>query len=803
MNRFICIHAHFYQPPRENPWLEEIEVQDSAYPYHDWNSRIAAECYAPNAVSRILDSDKRIIDIVNNYSRISFNIGPTLLEWLEKHRPQTYRSILEADRKSQEFFSGHGSAIAQVYNHMILPLANSRDKRTQILWGIEDFSHRFKRHPEGMWLAETAVDVESLDSMAELGIKFTILAPSQARRIHIMKEQGWYDVYGGKIDPRHPYVCKLPSGRSIAIFFYDGPTAQEIAFGPLLDNGENFAKKLLSLFSPDPGKVELVHIATDGETYGHHHRHGDMALSYCLYYLEQQKLATITNYGEFLEKHPPAIEVEVFESSSWSCPHGVERWKSNCGCNSGMRPGWKQEWRAPLRGALDWLRDNLIRIYEDQLASSGIKVWDIRDSYIKVILNRSEDMRNELIARFFQRQLAKEEKIKLFQLLEMQRHALLMYTSCGWFFDEISGIETVQVMLYAAQAIQLASHVSGISLEQPFIRLLERAPSNIAEYKNGAVVYQKFVQPVVLDLVRVGGHYAVSSLFTTYDKITKIYVYTVERDVHEVVEVGKHTLVIGTVTLLSDNTFEEEKISYAMAYFGDHNVVGGVSGYQGPEEFLRLQQEIKEVFLKGQISEVIRTIDTYFRGHSFSIWHLFRDEQRKIINRIFDQAYKEIEDHLRRIYEQYVTVMQVVENLGMPLPKYFSPVIGFVLNTDLRRLLEATEIQWEQLQKVVQESRRWVEELDKEALGILVSNKIASLLEKISGNPAEEETISKTINIVQLLETLNLPFDLWEAQNIYFLLIKRIQQPGQKEQFLPWYDMYRKLGNCLKVKVLP
>jgi len=271
MSRFICIHGHFYQPPRENPWLEEVELQDSAYPYHDWNERITAECYAPNTASRTLDAERKIIDIVNNYSKISFNFGPSLLSWLERHKPDVYQAVIEADKKSQGLFSGHGSALAQAYNHLIMPLANSQDKRTQVIWGIRDFQYRFHREPEGMWLAETAVDLQTLEFLAEHQIKFTILAPSQAHKVRKINDGKWHDVSGGKIDPKAPYICRLPSGKSIALFFYDGPISHELAFGRLLKSGEGFAKKLISAFPKDNQEPQLVHIATDGETYGHHH----------------------------------------------------------------------------------------------------------------------------------------------------------------------------------------------------------------------------------------------------------------------------------------------------------------------------------------------------------------------------------------------------------------------------------------------------------------------------------------------------------------------------------------------------
>ncbi len=382
MEKYNCIHGHIYQPPRENPWLEDIELQDSAYPYHDWNERVCAECYAPNTASRILDAEGRILRLPNNYAKISFDFGPTLLAWMARKAPEIYEAILAADRVSQKNFSGHGSALAQAYNHMIMPLANRRDKYTQVLWGIQDFSHRFGRPPEGMWLPETAVDLETLDIMAELGIAFTILCPTQAKQVRLLEQGNWMDVSEGRIDPTMAYALNLPSRRRINIFFYDGPISRAVAFEGLLSRGENLAQRLTGAFSDERQWGQLVHIATDGETYGHHQRHGDMALTYALQYLEEYNLARLTNYGEYLEKYPPTHEVEIFENTSWSCGHGVERWRSDCGCNTGSHPGWNQAWRGPLREAMDWLRDELARIYEEQAGGFLNEPWAAREAMV-------------------------------------------------------------------------------------------------------------------------------------------------------------------------------------------------------------------------------------------------------------------------------------------------------------------------------------------------------------------------------------------------------------------------------------
>ncbi|MFH1458306.1 MAG: DUF3536 domain-containing protein [Candidatus Omnitrophota bacterium] len=810
MNRFICIHAHFYQPPRENPWLEEIELQDSAYPYHDWNEGIMAECYAPNTASRILNPDSKIIDIVNNYSKISFNFGPTLLSWMEKHNTEVYQAILEADKKSQQIFSGHGSAIAQAYNHIIMPLANSHDKRTQIIWGIKDFEYRFKRRPEGMWLAETAVDLETLEILAEHGIQFTILALGQAQKVRKKGEKRWRDVSGAKIDPKMPYECNLPSGKTIAILFYDGPLAQDVAFGNLLKSGENFAKKLLSAFTPENNNnhAELVHIATDGETYGHHHRFGDMALSYCLYYLESNNLAKITIYAEYLKKHPPEHEVGIFENTSWSCFHGIERWKSNCGCNSGVHQGWNQDWRAPLRGAMDWLRDNLIHIYEEQMSILVKDPWQARNEFIEVILNRSEENTKSFLSRHAKKELTKDEEIKVIELLEMQRNCLLMYTSCGWFFDEISGIETVQVMQYAARAMQLAKLASGISLEEAYIGLLQRAPSNIPDFQNGAKVYEMFVKPAVLDLLRVGVHYAVSSIFTDYLETVELYAYTVKKQLYDRLELGKQRLAIGKVSLRSNITWQEDEVTFAVLHLGDHNLIGGTRSFQGQELFSQMRQQLKESFSKSEISEVIRLIDSDFSSHSFSLWHLFRDEQRKIINQIFEETRQEMEASFRQIYQHHSAFIQATENSNLPLPRYLSSVIGFVLNTDIRRNIENEQLDIEQLKKLIESAKKWISEIDIPVLSLIASRSIILRMEGFSQQPDNVDAMQSFTEFIKAIEVLPLKLDLWKAQNIYFSLSRNLLDSMQKkarenqEHAKKWLEDFNRLGDCLKVKVV-
>jgi alpha-amylase/alpha-mannosidase (GH57 family) len=489
--RYVCIHGHFYQPPREDPWLGEIERQASAHPYHDWNERILAECYRPNAAARILDDagERR----VNNYARISFNFGPTLLGWLAERAHDTYRAILDADRDSHRALGGHGSALAQVYNHMIMPLANRRDKRCQVRWGIRDFEHRFGRTPEGMWLPETAVDLETLEILAEAGCRFTILAPHQARRVRSHGEDAWREVPNGSIDTTLPYEQRLPSGRRLAIFFYHGPTAQAVAFEGLLNDGKHLADRLLALLPEEPGGPRLAHIATDGESYGHHHRFGEMALAFATSDLESREGVRLTNYASFLADHPPAHEVEIVENSSWSCTHGVERWRSDCGCGAVRKKGWDQAWRAPLRDAFDWLRDRLAPAYERRAGKLLRDPWEAREAYVDLLLDRSAAARDAFLERHASRPLSEAERDEVGKLLELQRFAMLMYTSCGWFFEELSRVEPLQVLRYAGRAVELARDVLGDHVEREFLDRLRPARSNRRGRATARTLYLRHV----------------------------------------------------------------------------------------------------------------------------------------------------------------------------------------------------------------------------------------------------------------------------------------------------------------------
>ena len=806
-DRYICIHGHFYQPPRENPWLEAIEVQDSAYPYHDWNERISAQCYGPNSASRIMDPEGRIQKIVNNYSRISFNIGPTLLMWFEDKAPDVYRAILAADQDSQEFYSGHGSAMAQPYNHMIMPLANSRDKETQVIWGIRDFEHRYGRKPEGMWLPETAVDLETLDILAQHGIKYTVLSPYQAWRIRPVGARNWRDTSGGRVDPSVAYRVRLRYGRWINVFFYDGPISRGVAFEGLLASGEKFADRLLGVFTEEREGPQLVHIATDGETYGHHHPYGDMALAYALNYIDANESVKLTNYAEFLEGHPPAHEAKIFERSSWSCVHGVERWRSDCGCNSGGHEGWNQEWRAPLREALDWLRDAI----NSSFARKGREVfkdpWAARNDYINVLVDRSRETIQGFLDRNAARPLNPEQSTRALKFMELQRHLMLMYTSCGWFFDEISGIETVQVIQYAGRAIQLAEEILQQPYEARFIELLGKAESNIPANKNGAVIFEKFVRPAAIDLPKVGAHYAVSSLFEPFNHETRIYCYTVDRQDYKVLNEGKTRLALGRALVSSEITWESAEISFGVLHLGDHNLNGGVRRFLGETEYAAMVKEITESFNRGDLAERLRIVDKHFGSATYTLNLLFRDQQHHILRLILQSALAEAEAAYRRIYERGAPLMRFVASLGMPQPKRFQIAAEFTLNAELRRLLESETLDVDQIQALLEEIGRAGVAFDEATLEFSMRRHLECAARSFLENPDDLERLQTFNSKVSVADMLPFKVRKWQPQNVFHEVLLGRHEEFQRragegdESAKAWIELFLALGNKLSFYV--
>lgn len=480
----IAVHGHFYQPPRENPWTKEIDRQPSAAPFHDWNERVHAEAYKPNAFARIpADGGERT---VNNFERLSFNVGPTLLAWMERADPETYAEIVAADGRSRERL-GHGNAIAQSFHHTILPLSSMRDARTQVRWGVADFRHRFGRSPAGIWLPETAANDDTLGILIDEGLSFTILAPGQASE---WREEGgdWRAVEDDPLDPRvaYRYEHRDGSGRSLTLFFYDGDISHSIAFG---DAGSS-ANKFVDLFAARVSDRGLVHAATDGETYGHHHVFTDLGLAYALYVEAEERGLEVTNYAAYLEREPAARDARIRpgEGSSWSCAHGVGRWKDDCGCHTGGEEGWNQAWRGPLRDALEGVRAAADEAFERMGTGLFADPWAARDDYVHAVIGAAGV--DDVVERNAGGPLDEAGRGTATTLLELQESSMSMFTSCGWFFNDVGGIETVQVLRYAARTLELLDELGQPSPQDTFVAMLDQAKSNDPDIGTGADVFR-------------------------------------------------------------------------------------------------------------------------------------------------------------------------------------------------------------------------------------------------------------------------------------------------------------------------
>jgi Domain of unknown function (DUF3536)/Glycosyl hydrolase family 57 len=800
---------------------------------------------------------------------MSFNFGPTLLSWLEDFAPRTYRMIQDADQASASLYSNHGSALAQVYNHIIMPLASERDARTQIRWGIADFEHRFGRRPEGMWLAETAVSRSVLDLLAQERIQFTILAPHQAARIRklpgaelatksvlpsgarsaqkeavILSEarsaqpkdpdasdpattaqtlstddpQPWLDTPDASVDTTRPYLVKLDHGRSIAVFFYDGPSSRAIAFEGLLNDGETFARRLTSSFHSDKpaSEPQLVHVATDGESYGHHHRHGEMALSYALNWVKDHNLARLTNYGEFLEKFPPTWEAEVADNTSWSCAHGVERWRSDCGCNGGA-PGWNQRWRTPLREALDLLRDRTAPLAEAVAKPLLKDLWAARDAYIHVILDRSSDNLDRFFAAHATRPLTSAERITVFELLELQRHTQLMYTSCGWFFDDISGIETIQIIAYAGRVIQLANKLfadpplfgeSASHLEADFLRILATAESNNPDLGNGAEVYRRFVNAGRLDLESVGAHYAISSIFRSYPDAGNIFCFDVHRHSYDIFTSGRGRFAVGRATLCSRITEECEDICFAVLHLGDQNLSAAVKRYTPQDANAQSKWETfitnaSNSIRHANLPELIRFIDGYFDSTLYSLTSLFADEQHRILQSILNQTLSEVEGSLIRIYNEHSTLLDFLGEANVAAPAALAVTAGFAINASLRRALEADTFDSAEIARLLRRADVDHITLDNDLLSYSADKRMKRAMVRLEAAaeqqaPQNLSILNETLAIAESLRTLPMEINLWQAQNIWNDLLRRSDATYWSRE---WREGFRKVGLALNISV--
>ncbi len=772
--KYLTVHGHFYQPPRENPWLEAIEQQDSALPFHNWNSRITCECYTPNSVSKIVDYKNQILDIVNNYSFMSFNFGPTLMSWLETHEPYTYERIIKADVESSYRNSGHGNAMAQVYNHIIMPLANKKDKITQTIWGIRDFQYRFGRMPEGIWLAETAADDETMEVLVDCGIKFTVLSPYQAQKCRKMGEKDWTDVSWGSIDPAKPYRYYIKSNpeKYIDLFFYDGSISKSVAFDELLTDGNKFISRLKEGICDCRDYNQLVNIATDGESYGHHTKFGDMALAYILRVKANDEGFTVTNYANYLDIEGVHDEVEIKPVSSWSCAHGVGRWCEDCGCSTGGGQGWNQSWRRPLRDALDYLRDEISIIFEKEAEKYFKSHWDARNEYIEVILDRNEFNIQNFLEKNCKEPLQKEDRVKALKLMEMQRQAMLMYTSCGWFFSEISGLETTQIMKYAAKAIELVAEFSEKDLETNFTEILSKAQSNIPGFGNGRDVYNNFVKPAAINKEQIANLWAISSLYKKHDDTINLYCYEItQQKYHKAVNAGTE-LVLGQLKIKSKVTTEESEISFALLQYAGNDFQCAISNSLINEEFENLAPELLDKFAYNPLIETIREIDKSFGSNYFTLQDIFMEERRVLLSTLLKDKLNKFSDNYRAVYSEGKDSILHLKKLGLNVPVEFKIAAQYTLSQDFNNqfLVEKNILDEDVVccaANICDDAKLFDVEIDKLPTSRFFSKLVCQRIQAFA-KTFESHRLESIMEVFEVMDKLKINVDISEAQNIYF-----------------------------------
>jgi len=814
--KYLTIHGHFYQPPRENPWLEEIEVQDSAKPFHNWNARICAECYEPNSVSRIVDERSHILNIVNNYEHMSFNYGPTLFSWMEKYANNTYQRILDADKRSLEHYNGHGCAIAQVYNHMIMPLANTADKITQTKWGIRDFEHRFKRKPEGIWLAETAVDEETLEVLIDEGIKYTILSPYQAKCARKMAEnEGWSDVSWGTIDPSMPYRYYIKDSnreKYIDLFFYDGTISRAVAFENLLHDGNKFAARLNDGFDGNRHHPQLVNISTDGESYGHHTKFGDMALSYILALGAKEYDFTVANYGYFLEKYPPMYECDIKSESSWSCSHGVCRWKEDCGCSTGAMPGWNQKWRGPLRDALNYLRDELIVLCRIESEKYFKDFAYARNEYIEIILDRSPENIDKFLSEHAKKKLSQQEKIKAIKLLEIQRQAMLMFTSCGWFFAEISGIETVQIMCYAARALELANDFTDNDYEKKFLSILQKAKSNIPEMVDGKNIYNMFVKPARISVEQIVSHWAISSVFEEEDETTNIYCYRVKRLNYKAVKNGDSRLIIGRVEVTSEITLEKSDMTFVLMQYSNGEFCCSVKPFNTASEYSENKKAVVAAFMVSPLVETTKAISQDFSDTYYTLKDVLIDKRKIILEKILHSKLEKLARRNEDFYVDMKSTVSYLMDLGMDIPDIFRLSARYTLAIYLDELLSKAEDFTDEnlmhkLTLIKNEADRFEINLNKSHSGDIMNKKFKYEMIKLS-DTLDIKVAKNFLKMTEAIEKLDLNVDIRSAQNAYFerifkklpVLMEHIETSKNKDQDRTLALMLLEIGKKVNIK---
>ncbi len=770
----LIIHGHFYQPPRENPWTESIGREPSASPYLNWNERIYRECYRPNAFARIVDAFGRVERVINNYAYLSFNFGPTLLSWMQTYHPETYARIIEADKWSVVHRSGHGNAIAQAYNHVILPLCNERDRKTQVRWGIADFRHRFGRDPESLWLPETACNDDTLGVLIDEGLRYAILSPHQAERVRPLgQEDAWRDVSDGGIDPglAYRYFHRDDSGRSIVLFFYDGPIARAIAFEGALASSDG----LLDRFGRATcGEERVVHVATDGESYGHHYAFGDRCLAYALDTLARTRGFEVTNYGEYLDKNPATQEVEIKpgpsgEGTAWSCSHGVGRWVRDCGCQTSAREGWNQAWRGPLRKALDLLRDRASKAFEASAGRLFIDPWQARDEYIQIILDRNAS-REDFLIRYSGRRMREAEQVEALSLLEMQRNAMLMYTSCGWFFADISGIETVQILKYAGRVLDYMEELNIDPPRDQFKAILARAKSNIAEYGTGADVFRRFVEPSRVTAYAVAAHLLMCNLLEDGPDEGEAACYLYKRQDFQKDRHGR--LTVATTRILTEAMATGRQTDFAVAamHFGGIDFYCALKLFPGAARFKRSADRLWSCFRTSSLPSILRVALEEFGPEEYGLEHVLPDGRKRISDIVFGGLIDRFSQQYAHLYDDNLRTIDTLQDAGFDLPPEIRVAAEFTLGQRFQQAIRSQQAgdqpgAYHEATEVADVVARRGYRIDRGASNALFSGMITDAV-RVALDERSIGAVQEALALLRLTARLGIEPNLDEAQEI-------------------------------------
>jgi len=778
INKYAIVHGHFYQPPRENPWTGEIERQSSAAPFHNWNERITAEAYTPNTASRVLNETGLINEIVNNFQYFSFNFGPTLIQWIEKHAPQTYKNILEADKISIGLQNGHGNSIAQVYNHTILPLATDDDKRTQIEWGIKDFIFRFGRYPEGIWLAETAINSATVRILMEYDLKYLILSPHQAQRIRAFKSKSWIDVSTGNIDTRIPYRVFFKNEKGVSvqdkyidIFFYNAGLSTAVGFEHLLTDSVRFADKIQASFDSWSNANQAAIIATDGESYGHHEKNGDMCFSSFVSREILNRPFEIVNFGHFLEMTPPTFEVELKpgpngEGTAWSCVHGVGRWIRDCGCSEGGHYGWNQLWRTPFRESLDYLRNEAERIYKDHLGKHVYDLKKMRNDYIDVLLDPSK--KHEFLRKHLKDYNYPQDKTKILKLLEAQFYSQLSFTSCGWFFADISRLEPTQNLKYAARTIEILSDFTKTDLESNFLNILEKAHSNIAEFGTGKDIYNRFIKPCVYNTETIIGNYAIENFILGEVKDRDIFFYNIKSLAYEKKNGDKPPVYKGNVILTNSRT--DEKYNYIYYLF--------VPSYREIKCYILPSNA--DVKFKTDIDKVEEQIAKLVANKFYSLKDLICDNREHLIQLALREELQRLEKTFKNIYRKNVDLLETLTQYDLPLPNVLKEICSFALTNEINNKIakfkhletnNGTYKEYQKLRNLFIAGKDSGLKINPSFIEGNLNEIIISNLKTLYNN-LDEHICKTTLNFIGLAQEMGLNLDLFAMQNITFKLLK-------------------------------